>query len=236
MKAMLLAVHMLLVAPATVAAETDARPCSELGQWEDGACNTPREGGLSGFYLALDAGYTSLDQAARRRVGLGGGRPVMARLGFAFWDHLALEFGAGRLGFKDYQPTSEKVVDCTRYGSADPVCGTKVRQQTSEVSAAMMSLQLGVQHRFRPTTKFSIVPGAMLGYLLSLKGVKREVTCDGCPGGRELDFQIDGVSVEPFLRFTFSALGWVGAIVRSRWFLTGDLIQQTTLGVELGLP
>jgi hypothetical protein len=104
------------------------------------------------------------------------------------------------------------------------------------VSTAFVSFQGGLQHRFRPTRKLSLVPGVMIGYVMSPKGVKREVTCKGCPSGEKLDLEVDGAAITPFLRLTMATAGMLALIVRSRWFLTGDLVQQTTFGVEFGLP
>lgn len=211
--------------------------CNEDSPYHDPVCNTPRPFVVSGFYLGVDLGYTSADSVARRKVGLGGGRPLEFRLGLEFWDHLILELGLGRLGFKDLDPSSVKVMDCTKFMSATLDCDEdNVYDKKSSVAAFFLSYQLGVQHRFRTSKKSSLVPGVMFGYQHSPRGAKRSVTCEGCPKGDSLDIDLNGMGVTPFLRLTLSGGGNFGLIARSRWFFTGDLKQQTTLGLEFGLP
>lgn len=223
----------LLTQPASARGDEQ---CSfgEPGKTE--GCYTPRDGVLSSAYVALDAGYTTADTQARRAVHLGGVRPVEFRLGVALWDHLVVQLGIGRMGFKDYAPISEKVVRCETFQGVVTRCDDDVKSERSDVSARFLAYDVGVQHRFRPHPKLSITPGVTFGYLHSPRGVLREVHCKGCPGGRVLDLDIDGLACTPYLRFTMGPYGMLGLVVRSRWFVSGDLVQQTTLGVEFGLP
>lgn len=95
---------------------------------------------------------------------------------------------------------------------------------------------IGYQYRFRPSAGTSLSPGFTVGYLSTFEGLNRSVgACSNCTKVR-LDAEPDGVYLSPFLRATFGYLGMTALILRSDWFVTGDLQQVSTLGVEYGLP
>jgi hypothetical protein len=97
------------------------------------------------------------------------------------------------------------------------------------------TFEVGYQHRFRPWHAGSLSPGAMFGALHAFGGLKRGVNCDGCRSVK-LDADLDGYYLSPFLRLTFGSVGEMALIVRSQWFITGDVRQATVLGFEYGLP
>ena len=92
-----------------------------------------------------------------------------------------------------------------------------------------------LQHRFRPWRSSSISPGAMLGYAAGFQALKRGVACEGC-SSTDLGISVSGAYSAPFLRVTFGQRGMSAAVVRSAWFLNGDMQYMTTLGMEVFAP
>jgi hypothetical protein len=52
----------------------------------------------------------------------------------------------------------------------------------------------------------------------------------------KLEIDAHGYYLAPFIRLTLGASGERALIVRSQWFLTGDLQQMTYIGFEFGRP
>ena len=52
----------------------------------------------------------------------------------------------------------------------------------------------------------------------------------------QMDIDIDGAYLMGLLRMTFGQAGIASAMVRSQWFLTGDMRHITSFGVELLSP
>lgn len=212
-------------------------PCDQgqrLGlQFE--SCSTPREGFLSGVYGALDLGIMALDAEAEARVGAGPGVSLQLRFGIEFWDHVLAALAFGSLWPNDRRPFSELVVDCTEINGVNVGCSDDPHEQSSSVSATFLGFEIGVQRRFRPAQSVSLTPGLLLGGSTDLGGLTRAVDCDGCREVR-LDADVAGWYLGPFFRVTFGKMGAVAAILRAQWFLTGDLMHVSTLGIEAGLP
>lgn len=219
--------------------ETTPAPLSDcaVARAADGpeACSTLREGTLSGGYLGIDAGYATLAADAARRVGAGPGAGFHLRLGFAFWDHAVVGIGLSGLLLEDEQPFSQQVVDCTTVDNTVVSCSDQPHAQSSSLGATLFTTELGVQHRFRPSRATSIVPGLMAGYQMPFSDLERSVACEGCRSV-PLAATARGIYLCPFFRVTFGKGGELAAVIRSSWYLTGDLNQVTTLGGEVGMP
>jgi hypothetical protein len=114
-------------------------------------------------------------------------------------------------------------------------CDDQAHGASSSVQASILPLEFGVQHRFRPARGVSLVPGGVVGYLVTLGGPSRSVACDGC-SSVHVDANPTGTYVGPLLRLTVGHLGLWGLEARSVWFLNGDLEQITTLGVVGSAP
>lgn len=198
-------------------------------------CNTPRLGVLSGFYFGLDAGYATIAADAADKDGIGPGFGIYLRLGFEFWDHLVAVAGFGGFVLNDRAPITEMVVDCTSVDGEVISCSDEADEQRSNVTATVLLAEVGVQHRFRPTLSLSCLPGITLGYQGAISDLKRSVDCQGCETF-DLDASANGVYLGPFFRLTFGNLGMLGLTVRSQWYLSSDVAQVSTLGVEYGLP
>lgn len=194
-------------------------------------CDTPRDGVLSGFYLGFDVGAVELNGRAEERIGVSLGPLFQLRLGFGFWDRVLLTATFGGLYPSDERSTTEEVVDCY----SDVCDEAHAYSKDSSVGTEFLGLELGGQHRFRPTQGLSIAPGALLGVLEPTRELERGVECDGCSSVK-LDADVGGFYVVPYVRFTFGRIGAYAAILRSQWFLSGDLLHATTLGFEYGLP
>lgn len=222
-------------------ADTDApsndNPCHlsrPLGRPLPSSCETPREGVVSGIYVGFDLGYATIRAEPADRVGIGSGVSIHLRGGLEFWDHLVLGAGFGGLLLADNKPTSEWVVSCTTVNGIETCSGPY--EQNSTITAALLTAELGFQHRFRPTRGTSWSPGLSLGYQGALLDFARDVGCDGCPPPVDLPASASGFYLSPFLRVTVGRVGTYAIIVRSHWYLTGDVMQDTTFGVEFGLP
>jgi hypothetical protein len=198
-------------------------------------CRTPRDGILSGGYMALDLGYGRLERSAARRIGAGPGAGVHLRFAVEFWDHLVVGIGIAGLLLDDRQPISEMVVDCTTVNNTVISCDDDPHSQSSIVAATLFPVEIAAQQRFRPWSSSSFTPGAALGCQWALSDLKRGVQCKGC---REIDLDATaaGAYVTPFLRTTFGELGELAVIVRWSLYLTGDVAHVATLGIEYGLP
>lgn len=218
--------------------EGGGHPC-DVGAFEDplpgATCRTPRNGSLSGGYLALDAGIVTPSSQMGDRVGIGLGGALQVRVGFELWDTVLLGLGIGGIFPHDRRPFSQAVVDCDTVGGQVVSCDDEPHSAESTVSASLFTMETGVQRRFRPWDSTSWTPGLTLGYGASLYGLHRRVSCDGCPSFG-LDAKVSGAYVAPFFRVTFGELGMWAAVLRSNWFLTGELQQMSTLGVEFGFP
>lgn len=198
-------------------------------------CSTPRQGVLSGGYFGLDVGYATIAADAADADGIGPGAGVHFRLGFEFWDHLFVASGIGGLLLSDRAPIYEMVVDCTSVNGQVVGCGDQAHEQGSNVSATLLLAEVGLQHRFRPALTLSWLPGIAVGYQRALSDLSRSVDCKGCTS-IDLDASASGVYLGPFFRVTFGNLGAIALIVRSQWYLTSDVIQMSSLGIECGLP
>jgi hypothetical protein len=141
--------------------------------------------------------------------------------------------GCSNLG--DKRPYSEPVVDCTTVDGTIVDCGTSPHSEDSTVGAALFTMEGGLQHRFRPWRSTSSSPGMMLGYSTTVKGLNRSVDCDGCKSMR-LDLVTAGTYLAPFFRVTFGQTGNMARVLRSSWFLRGDIVHVTTLGIEIFAP
>lgn len=199
-------------------------------------CNTPRDGTPSGAYLTFDLGAMSPKGAAADRVGIGTGPAAQVRLGFEFWDQLVVGIGGAFLDFTDRRPTTQSVIVCTKINGADAGCDQEPSLAKSDVRAGAGSLEVGYQKRFRPSHTKSVSVGVMAGYLETFGNLTRSITfCDDCTK-TTLNADASGAYASPFIRVTFGHMGEVALVLRSQWFVTGDLLQFTTLGVEIGAP
>jgi hypothetical protein len=195
-------------------------------------CGTRRVGVLTGGYFALEVGFSSLRPPVADRIGADTGTAVRMRIGFELWDHVVLGAGFGFLDFGDLHPTSEQVVDCVRDQRGNETCDATPHSESSSITGAVAVLEAGYQYRFRPSRSTSLVPVLYAGYQFS-KPLERGVGCQGCPS-TSLDASARGAYLAPFLRVTF--LNIFAVFVRSDWYVTGDLVQQSSLGFEIGLP
>lgn len=216
-------------APDVVPAPAQPGPAAATG---DG---TPRTGVLSSYFLGIDAGFLSFDPSARETVVGEFGGYFGLRLGVALWDQWAISMGFGGMFLKDTNPFKETVTDCT-YLNGNLVSCEGQSEQESTIRADGLSFESGYQRRFRPWPSSSLLPGLMVGYAFSVGGIKRGVDCEGCQSFTVADLTADGVYVAPSFRITIGESGFIGLSIRSQWFLTGDLRQLTTMGIDLGWP
>ena len=198
-------------------------------------CSTPRYGTLSGFYIGFDGGIVSMKADAEEREGLALGGSAQVRLGAAFWDQWVVGLGFGGYFPKDEKPFSELVVDCLSVDGTVVSCDDQARRQESGVTGTFFAFETGYQYRFRPWRTTSWSPGAFVGYLAPLGTLERRVDCQGCDGV-PLDVTMAGAYVGPFFRVTFGNVGEWAAILRSQWFVSGDLQQISQVGIEWGIP
>jgi hypothetical protein len=139
----------------------------------------------------------------------------------------------GALVFKDRKPISEVVVDCTTLHGSPINCGDPYTKE-STVGGALIALDTGYQHRFRPWHSASVLPTALMGYAWNLGGLSREIGCDGCKEVPVRGVDASGLYVGPALKITFG--GFLALGLRSEVFLTGDLAHRTILDLEVGSP
>jgi hypothetical protein len=198
-------------------------------------CETPRNGTLSGGYFGIDAGVVAPKGYAADRVGLGTGFGGVARLGAEFWDQLIIGIGVGFFQFGDNRATSELVVTCTTVDGVKTGCDGSPHLESSSITTGAVSVEAGYQKRFRPSRGVSLSIGGLAGYMQGFGQMKRGVDCQGCPS-TSVDATATGVYVSPFFRVTVGRAGTYAMIVRTQWFVTGDLLQFTSMGVEMGAP
>jgi len=168
------------------------RDCSLHGklQLDVSRCNTPRDGTLSGLYLAFDLGAVSPKGAAAGRVGIGTGPAAQFRFGMEFWDQLIVGIGGAFLDFSDQRPTTESVVVCTTFDGVETGCDQEPTLAKSDVRAGAGSLEVGYQKRFRPSRTKSVSIGLIggfletFGHLKSLTGDLLQFTTLGIKAGR----------------------------------------------------
>jgi TPR repeat protein len=202
--------------------------------WPDD-CWTPRPGIVSGGFFGIDVGYLVLDEAAAQRISAGNGVAVNGRLGIAMWDQLLVTLSFGGLHPADQAPISELVVTCTEANGVRLECGDP-HELDSVLKGGYASYELGYQYRFRPLKRWSIAPAALVGYMTMFNGLRREVECEGCPGGKPLPISLDGAFLTGLLRMTFGQAGLWSVMTRTQWFLTGDTRHITSFGVEFLAP
>lgn len=198
-------------------------------------CRTPRDTTPSGGYLALDAGFFTIESKAEDRTGLRTGPVLDLRLGVEFWDQMILAFAVGSYLPVDKRGFTETVVDCTQVGTADPQCSDEPYEASSVVNETFINFEIGYQHRFRPWQSSSWSPGLMFGYQHAFGVVERGVPCKGC-ATETIPIDLSGPYLAPFFRITVGNVGEAALIARSQWFASSDVVQMTTLGFEYGLP
>jgi hypothetical protein len=198
-------------------------------------CRTPREGTLSGGYVAVDLGFVTPKTATADRVGIGGGFAGNLRVGFEFWDQLVIGGGFGFFNFDDQRPTSQSVVTCYSTKGVQTGCDSSPHEEQSSVTAWAGIVEAGYQRRFRPSRGISLTPGLLMGVQLSPSMSRGVSNCSDC-SSRDLNASASGVFLSPFFRVTFGRNGAFGLAVRSEWFVVGDILQTTVFGVEYGLP
>jgi hypothetical protein len=104
---------------------------------------------------------------------------------------------------------------------------------------AFTTVEVGGQHRLRPTTTLSFVPGMTLGFGGALELECRAQDSEGldCADPAPLEsVEVGGLFLSPFARTTFGRDGYVGLTIRSEVFLTGDLRSSFLFGLDFGLP
>jgi hypothetical protein len=198
-------------------------------------CDTPRNGVLSGGYFGIDFGVVAPKGSAADRVGLGDGFGGVARLGAELWDQLILGVGVGFFQFGDNRATSELVVTCTTVNGVTTGCDDSPHLASSSITAGDASVEAGYQRRFRPSHGVSLSVGGLTGFMQGFGRMKRGVDCQGC-SSTSVEATAGGVYVSPFFRVTVGRAGTYAMIVRTQWFVTGDLLQFTSLGFEMGAP
>jgi hypothetical protein len=195
-------------------------------------CSTPRKDFITGNF-GLDFGLATLEPDASNRISSSrAGVAATMRLGIALSDVVAVNAIAGAIAPKDRDPFEEMVQECTEHimdSCSEPWA------EESGVAGYFVGLEAGLQHRFRPSGVTSMVPGALLGHALAVGNFTRSVACNGCESV-DLDAAASGTYGGPFFRVTFGRMGMFSVILRSMWFLHGDLEQVSTLGGEFGLP
>jgi hypothetical protein len=202
--------------PAPTEQESPERCDSTSAQRHDKLCWTPRNGVVSGFVVALDLGILSPSPALKTRLSLGTGVTIAARVGLTFLDQLTLDASYG--GILILSSASE-----------DPERG-------SVVSGDFLNFEGGYQKRFRISRSQSIVPGAMVGYTHGLGDLTRTLSCENCEDAAPTRMNPSGANLSAFVRTTFGRMGRFAIFVRTRWFLTGDLLHDFGAGFEGGLP
>jgi hypothetical protein len=171
---------------------------------------TPRDGVLSGVWFGVGFGPAALKRAVAARAAVGSGTDFRLTLGAALWDHLSLAFSGGRMHLTDPQPSS------------------------SAWSGGLFNLETGLQHRFRPSRSWSLLPFAFVGHLWNVGSFVRRNECDDCKDVPIPGVSANGVYAGPGFKVTFA--GWLGIALRSDLFLSGDLSHRTIATVEFGAP
>jgi len=199
-------------------------------------CRTPRMGTLSGVFIALDFGLVTMKERARARAQVGAGPIAEVRIGMAFWDQLIFGLEFGGYSLHDRDPFFQNVVTCRTVEGVVTSCDDASHPARSRVSGTFLSFDSGYQKRFRPSETTSLSIGAWGGYLAMIARLSRGIGgCVNC-GDLSVDAAPSGFYLAPFLRMTVGREGRFALALRSRWFVTGDLAQMSTLGLEYGLP
>jgi hypothetical protein len=217
-------------AASSVAVDGDSPQAGDAPEY-----GTARDGTISGIYGGLDLGLMTLDDDAKRRVQAGAGPALHLRLGLAFWDVLLTGIGVGFGKPNDHAPFSEQVVTCQTVNGTVISCDDTPESRESGVTAPFFNVEAGAQHRFRPWVSTSLSLGLVLGQSFGIGTMFRAVECDGCRTVH-LDGSATGTYLAPFVRITIGRGGYGAVVLRSAWFLTGDLQQLTMIGGEFGLP
>ncbi len=174
----------------------------------------------------------SFRQQVRDREGIGPGPALQFGGGVEFWDQLIVGLDIGVYGASDDKPFSEAVIECDQFN----MCGAPKSAESSITGSGFLALETGYQRRLRPWDTSSFSLGLVGGYFLPFASHQRKVgNCDDCTVVA-VDTCAAGAYLAPFLRVTFGDVGNWAMIVRSRWFVSGDLAQMTLLGVEGGVP
>ena len=194
-------------------------------------CRT-RQGVVSGFYVAVDAGMARLSREPAERIGAGNGLTFAFRLGVELMDLVIIGMDFHFTRFTDNHPFSEEVVSCTTYEGKVVGCDAPYSAD-SDISGVAVAIETGLQHRFRPFAVSTWTPGLMLGYAAAT--VKRGVGCEGCRT-EDVDAKLAGAYLAPFFRVTLGESAHWAVIARSAWFMTGDLKHVSTVGIEFGAP
>ncbi len=200
---------------------------ADTSQW------TRREGRpFTGGFMGLEGGIVAAQSAAAKRAGIGPGVALGVSAAGVLWDQVLIGVGGVFLGPSDRQKFSELVVSCAAQG----VDCSNPREADSSISGGQLRFELGYQHRFRPVRIVSMAPGLWLGYAQDIEGLQRGIpNCNDC-SGEDLNIRSSGAYVAPFVRATFGGTGAFALSLRSQWFVTGDLLHMTLLGLEFGEP
>ncbi len=191
--------------------EQPERCGSRASQRRDKLCWTPREGIVSGFLVALDLGLLTPSPGPGRRLALATAVTVAVRAALTFLDQLTVDASYGGILMLS--------------SSGDSV-----------VSGDFFNFEGGYQRRFRVTHAQSLTPGLMAGYTHGLGDLTRSLTCTDCGEAKPTGMNPSGANLSAFVRTTFGRMGRFGMFIRTRWFLTGDLLHDLGVGFEGGLP
>jgi hypothetical protein len=216
------------VSSAFAAASFAARPAAAQ------LLDLPRGEAIAAYSMGFGAGFTSLRPAAQDRIQAGPGEVFRFTLGMAFWHEIPINLNLGQVFLKDRQPFSEFVVTCTTYGNTDLGCSNPSAQE-STIQGFYASLDTGFQHRFQFLPSIALVPGALFGYQFGGK-LTRGVQCDGCKSLPVDGASLDGAFIAPSLKFVFTNTQFLALTARSEWFLSGDVRQMTTFGLDVLAP
>jgi len=202
-------------------------------------CSTPREGVLSGYFVGAGIGYLSPRSDGGTRAAVGSGWTSQVQLGLEFYDHMlvAVSFGGYVLsGTRTYNPAQAVCdeINARNAGTDLPNLNCTGPTKDSDVSTYTGSAEVGFQHRFRPSFSTSWAPGLVVGYLHAFGGTA-SIGCEKC-GDPKTDFAGYGAYLAPFVRLTFGTTGDFALLLRSDWFVSGDLQESLAFGLEYGLP
>lgn len=198
------------------ASQQPDRCASRASQRRDRLCWTPREGVVSGFLVALDLGILTPSPGPSRRLSLATSVTIAVRAALTFLDQLTVDASYG--GILMLTSSSDEI------------------EQGSVVSGDFFNFEGGYQHRFRVTHAQSVTPGLMAGYMHGLGNLTRSLACSDCGEARPTHMNPSGANLSAFVRTTFGRMGRFGMFIRTRWFLTGDLLHDLGVGFEGGLP
>jgi hypothetical protein len=194
----------------------------------------PRGEAIAAYSIGFGAGLVSLRDGAQNRIEAGSGPALRFTAGMAFWHEIPINLNLGQVFLKDRQAFTEFVVTCTQYGNTDLGCSNPSSQE-STIQAFYGSVDTGYQHRFQFSSSVALVPGALIGYQWS-GALKRGVQCDGCKSLPVDGASLAGAFVTPTLKFVFTNAQFLALTARSEWFLSGDVKQMTTFGLDVFAP